>query len=168
MAKTKLHGNPINTIGELPKVGSMAQDFVLTATDLSDHSLAEYKGKNILMNIYPSIDTGVCSTSVRTFNERATAMENTIVLGISRDLPFALERFCAAEGIDKVYTLSELRSRDFGKEYGLEIVDGPMAGLLARAVILIDVTGKIRYTQLVDEIVHEPDYDAAIAAIKAL
>ncbi|MCB5252279.1 MAG: thiol peroxidase [Candidatus Cloacimonadaceae bacterium] len=168
MAKIKLHGNPINTNAELPKVGSMAQDFVLTATDLSDHSLPEYKGKNILMNIYPSIDTGVCSTSVRTFNERATAMENTIVLGISRDLPFALERFCAAEGIDKVYTLSELRSRDFGKEYGLEIVDGPMAGLLARAVILIDVTGKIRYTQLVDEIVHEPDYDAAIAAIKAL
>ena len=168
MAKTKLHENPVNTNAELPKVGSMAQDFVLTATDLSDHNLAEYKGKNILMNIYPSIDTSVCSLSVSTFNEKATAMENTIVLGISRDLPFALQRFCAAEGIDKVYTLSDLRSRDFGRKYGLEMVDGPMAGLLARAVILIDEKGVIRYTQLVDEITHEPDYDAAIAALKAL
>lgn len=168
MAKVKLHGDPVNTNAELPKIGSMAQDFVLTATDLSDHSLAEFKGKNILMNIYPSIDTGVCSTSVSTFNEKATALKNTIVLGISRDLPFALKRFCAAEGIDKVYTLSDLRSRDFGRKYGLEMVDGPMAGLLARAVILIDTEGKIRYIQLVDEIVHEPDYDAAIAAVKAL
>jgi thiol peroxidase len=146
----------------------MAPDFVLTATDLSDHSLAEYKGKRILMNIYPSIDTGVCSTSVRTFNERAAALENTVILGISRDLPFALQRFCAAEGIDKVYTLSDLRSRDFGQKYGIEMIDGPMAGLLARAVILIDEAGKVRYTQLVDEITHEPDYDAAIAALKAL
>lgn len=168
MAKIKLHENPVNTNAELPKIGSMAPDFVLTATDLSDHSLAEYKGKRILMNIYPSIDTGVCSTSVRTFNERAAALENTVILGISRDLPFALQRFCAAEGIDKVYTLSDLRSRDFGQKYGIEMIDGPMAGLLARAVILIDEAGKVRYTQLVDEITHEPDYDAAIAALKAL
>lgn len=120
------------------------------------------------MNIYPSIDTGVCSLSVSTFNAKAAALENTIILGISRDLPFALGRFCAAEGIDKVFTLSDLRSRDFGQKYGLEMVDGPMAGLLARAVILIDEKGVVRYTQLVDEIVHEPDYEAAIAAVKAL
>ncbi len=167
MAQLKLKGNPINTIADLPEVGSMARDFVLTANDLSDHSLSDYKGKKLLLNIYPSIDTGVCATSVRKFNAAAAALENTVVLGISRDLPFALSRFCGAEGIDKVYTLSEMKDRNFGKEYGLEIVDGPMAGLLARAVIIIDEAGRIVYTQLVDDIVHEPDYEAALKALKA-
>lgn len=166
MAKLKLHGNPINTNSALPRIGSKAKDFVLTANDLSDHSLAEYKGKKILLNIYPSIDTGVCAMSVRKFNAEAAKMKNTVVLGISRDLPFALGRFCGAEGIDKVFTLSELRGRDFGKAYGVEIVDGPMAGLLARAVIIIDETGKIIYRQLVEDIIIEPDYKAALKALK--
>ena len=166
MAQIKLKGSPINTVGEIPAVGSKAMDFMLTAQDLSDHSLPEYKGKKILLNIYPSIDTGVCAASVRRFNLEAAALENTVVLGISRDLPFALGRFCGAEGIDKVHTLSELRNRDFGKSYGLEIVDGPMAGLLARAVLIIDENGKLIYSQLVDDIVHEPDYAAALKALK--
>ncbi|MCB5234106.1 MAG: thiol peroxidase [Candidatus Cloacimonetes bacterium] len=166
MSKIKLHGNPINTIGELPEKGSIAKDFVLTSGDLSDVSLSDYRGKKVLLNIFPSIDTGVCAASVRRFNMEAAALENTVVLGISRDLPFALQRFCGAEGIDKVFTLSEMRNRDFGKEYGIEIVDGPMAGLLARAVVVIDEAGKIVYTQLVDDIVHEPDYEAALSALK--
>lgn len=166
MANLKLHGNPINTNSTLPALGSKAKDFVLTASDLLDHSLSEYMGKKILLNIFPSIDTGVCAASVRKFNVEAAKLENTIVLGISRDLPFALARFCGAEGIDKVFTLSELRSRDFGKAYGLEIIDGPMAGLLARAVIIIDEAGKIIYTQLVEDITFEPDYQAALKALK--
>ena len=166
MAKTKLQGHPINTSGALPRLGSKAKDFVLTAGDLSDKTLADFKGKKILMNIFPSIDTGVCATSVRTFNKEAAKLKNTVVLGISRDLPFALSRFCGAEGIDKVHTLSELRSRDFGKAYGLELVDGPLAGLLARAVIIVDPDGKIVYRELVDDITHEPDYKAALKALK--
>lgn len=166
MAKLKLHGNPINTTGSLPRIGTKAKDFVLTANDLSDHSLSDYAGKKILLNIYPSIDTGVCAMSVRKFNAEAAKVKNAVVLGISRDLPFALGRFCGAEGIDKVFTLSELRNRDFGKAYGLEIADGPMAGLLARAVIVIDASGKIVYRELVDDIVHEPDYKAALKALK--
>jgi thiol peroxidase len=166
MAKLKLHGNPINTIGNLPRIGSKAKDFVLTDSKLQDHTLADYKGKKILLNIYPSIDTGVCAASVRKFNAEAAKTPKTVVLGISRDLPFALGRFCAAEGIDKLFTLSELRNREFGKSYGLEIVDGPMAGLLARAVIIIDADGKIIYRQLVEDIVQEPDYKAALKALK--
>jgi len=167
MAQIKLQGNPINTSGNLPKIGSLAKDFVLTANDLSDHRLSDYKGKKIIINIYPSIDTGVCAASVRRFNQEAASLSDTVVLGISRDLPFALGRFCGAEGIDKVYTLSEMRNREFGKEYGLEIVDGPMAGLLARAVIVIDKDGKVVYTELVDDITHEPNYEAALKALKA-
>jgi thiol peroxidase len=166
MAKLKLHGNPIKTSGSLPRIGCKAKDFILTANDLSDHSLAEYQGKKVLLSIYPSIDTGVCAMSVRKFNAEAAKVKNAVVLGISRDLPFALGRFCGAEGIDKVFTLSELRNRDFGKAYGLEIVDGPMAGLLARAVIVIDTSGKVVYRELVDDIVHEPDYKAALKALK--
>ncbi len=166
MAQIKLHGNPINTIGELPQPGAFLGDFTLTAQDLGDHNLAEYKGKKVLLNIFPSIDTGVCAASVRRFNVEAAKLENTVVLGISRDLPFALARFCGAEGIDKVFTMSELRNREFGKQSGLEIVDGPMAGLLARAVIILDERGKVTYSQLVDDIVHEPDYEAALAALK--
>jgi thioredoxin-dependent peroxiredoxin len=166
MTQIKLKGNPINTSGKLPEIGYAAKDFVLTANDLSDHKLSDYKGHKVLLNIYPSIDTGVCAASVRRFNTEAAALENTVVLGISRDLPFALGRFCGAEGIDKVYTLSEMRNREFGKSYGLEIIDGPMAGLLARAVVIIDESGKILYTELVDDIVHEPDYAAALAVLK--
>ncbi|GAB1366189.1 thiol peroxidase [Candidatus Cloacimonadaceae bacterium] len=167
MAKLKLHGNPINTIGAMPRLGSKAKDFCLTDNKLEDKSLADFAGKRILLNIFPSIDTGVCAMSVRKFNAEAAKLKNTVVLGVSRDLPFALGRFCGAEGIDKVYTLSELRNRDFGKAYGLEIIDGPMAGLLARAVIIIDENGKIIYRELVDDIVHEPDYKAAIKALKS-
>jgi len=166
MAKTKLQGHPINTNGALPRLGCKAKDFVLTAGDLSDKTLADFKGKKILMNIFPSIDTGVCATSVRTFNKEAAKLKNTVVLGISRDLPFAQARFCGAEGIDKVYTLSELRGREFGRAYGLEIVDGPMAGLVARAVIVVDTDGKVVYRELVDDITHEPDYKAALKALK--
>lgn len=166
MAQIKLNGMPINTIGVMPANGSQAPEFHLTAGDLSDHTLSEYKGKRILLNIYPSIDTGVCATSVRKFNAEAAAGDNTVVLGISRDLPFALGRFCGAEGIDKVFTLSEMRNRDFGKAYGLEIMDGPMAGLLARAVVVIDEQGTVVYSQLVDDIIHEPDYQAALDALR--
>lgn len=166
MAKIKLNGTPINTIGEIPAAGARALSFILTAQDLSDHTLDEYRGKRILLNIYPSIDTGVCAASVRRFNIEAAALENTVVLGVSRDLPFALGRFCGAEGIDKVYTLSEMRNRDFGIAYGLEIEDGPMAGLLARAVVVIDENGKVIYSELVDDIVHEPNYEAALRALK--
>ncbi len=166
MAQIKLKGNPINTIGNPPELGSAAKDFVLTANDLSDHKLSDYKGKNILLNVYPSIDTGVCAASVRRFNQEAAALKDTVVLGISRDLPFALSRFCGAEGIERVYTLSEMKDRKFGKEYGLEIVDGPMMGLLARAVIVIDPAGKVLYTELVEDIVQEPNYEAALKALK--
>ncbi|PKN73354.1 MAG: thiol peroxidase [Candidatus Cloacimonetes bacterium HGW-Cloacimonetes-3] len=166
MAKLKLHGNPINTNGSLPRIGSKAKEFILTDNKLQDHTLADFQGKKILLNIYPSIDTGVCAMSVRKFNSEAAKTPRTVVLGISRDLPFALGRFCAAEGIDKLFTLSELRSHDFGKAYGLEIVDGPMAGLLARAVVIINEEGKVIYRELVEDIVQEPDYKAALKALK--
>lgn len=167
MAQIKLHGNPINTIGELPALGSVAPAFTLTASDLSDHALADYSGKRVVLNIFPSIDTGVCAASVRRFNQEAGDLDNTVVLGASRDLPFALGRFCGAEGIEWVYTLSEMKNRDFGKAYGVEIVDGPMQGLLARAVVIIDTDGKVIYTQLVSEITEEPDYEAALKVLKA-
>lgn len=166
MAKLKLQGNPINTNSALPRLGSKAKDFVLTPANLQDVSLADFTGKKILLNIFPSIDTGVCAMSVRKFNAEAAKLKNTVVLGVSRDLPFALARFCGAEGIDKVITLSELRTREFGQAYGLELVDGPMAGLLARAVIIIDTDGKIIYRELVADIVQEPDYKAALKALK--
>ena len=165
MAQLKLHRNPINTNSNLPEIGSPAPDFNLTSADLQDHTLSEYAGKKLLLNIFPSIDTPVCATSVRKFNAEAANLTNIQVLCISRDLPFALARFCGAEGIDKVQTLSELRNRSFGQNYGLEIIDGPMAGLLARAVVIIDEKGLIVYTQLVDDIVHEPDYEAALKAL---
>lgn len=166
MAKTKFKSNTVNTSGALPRIGCKAKDFLLTNTDLEDKPLADFKGKKILLNIFPSIDTGVCATSVRTFNKEATKLKNTVVLGVSRDLPFALGRFCGAEGIEHVHTLSELRNRDFGKDYGVEMVDGPLAGLLARAVIIIDENGKVIYRELVDDIIHEPDYKAALKALK--
>jgi len=166
MAKLKLQGNPINTNGALPRIGTKAKAFSLVSAQLNDVKLEDYKGKKLVLNIFPSIDTGVCAMSVRKFNAEAAKLKDTVVLCISRDLPFAMNRFCGAEGIDKVVTLSELRDRSFGSAYGLEIVDGPMAGLLARAVIVIDKDGKVVYRELVDDIVHEPDYKSALKSLK--
>ena len=166
MAHTKLHGSPVTTTGEMPAIGTLALGVKLTTGELKDIDLADFRGKKVLLNIYPSIDTGVCAMSVRKFNAEAAALENTMVLGVSRDLPFALGRFCGAEGINRVLTLSEMRDRSFGKAYGVEITDGPMAGLLARSVVVIDEQGKVVYTELVDDIVHEPNYDAALKALK--
>lgn len=162
----KLKGNPIHISGNLPANGSAAPDFVLTKTDMSDVSLKDFKGKKIVLNIFPSVDTPVCALSVKKFNEEASKLQNTVVLCVSEDLPFALSRFCGAEGIKNVVPVSDLRKRNFGKAYGLDIVDGPIAGLLARAVIVIDENGKVKYTQLVPEIAQEPDYAAALAALK--
>lgn len=160
-----LKGNPIHTVGSLPETGSQAPAFSLTKTDLSDVCLADLKGKRVILNIFPSIDTAVCAMSVRKFNEAASRLENTEVLCASLDLPFAHNRFCGAEGIEGVSSVSELRNRDFGNDYGLRIIDGPLAGLLSRAVVVIDENGKVIYTEQVPEIGQEPDYESAIAAL---
>jgi thiol peroxidase len=160
-----LGGKPIHTIGKLPAVGTPVKNFTLTGVDLADKTFADYKGKYVIMNIFPSVNTGVCSRSVRKFNEDAASLKNTTVLCISKDLPFAQKQFCGAEGINNVVMLSDFRS-DFGSVYGVKIADGPMKGLLSRAVIVIDPAGKIVYEQQVPEIGQEPDYTAAIAAIK--
>ncbi|HBM14907.1 MAG TPA: thiol peroxidase [Lentisphaeria bacterium] len=167
MAKTNLKGNPVNTVGDLPAAGSSAIDFTLTKNDLSDVTLKDFKGSKIVLNIFPSVDTPVCATSVRKFNEKAAALTNTKVLCVSRDMPFAHARFCGAEGIKNVTTLSELRTCDFGKKYGVRIADGPLAGLLARSIIVIDSAGKVAYTQLAPEITEEIDYEKALAAVNA-
>lgn len=164
MATTHLQGNPVQTVGELPALGSETPNFMTTKSDLSDLRLAEFAGKTVLLNIFPSIDTGVCAASVRRFNVEAASRPEVQVIGVSMDLPFALDRFCAAEGIDHVITTSAFRS-DFGDVYGVKLADSPMAGLLARAVIVIDPEGKVKYTQLVDEITTDPDFDAALAAL---
>lgn len=166
MKEIKLKGNPIHITGNIPAKGDMVPDFVLTKTDMSDVSLKDFKGKKVVLNIFPSIDTGVCAMSVRKFNEEAAKLDNTVVLCISEDLPFAHARFCSAEGIKNVVSLSDLRKKDFGKKYGIEILDGPITGLLARTVIVVDENGKVKYVQLVPEIAQEPDYAAAIAALK--
>ncbi|MBP7902001.1 MAG: thiol peroxidase [Spirochaetes bacterium] len=158
MAKITLKGNIINTLGNLPEIGSAAKDFLLTKTDLSDVSLKDFSGKRIVMNIFPSVDTGVCATSVRRFNAELDKMKNTVVLCISVDLPFAHQRFCGAEGLNNVISLSEMRIRKFGEDYGVRIIDGPLAGIFSRAVIVIDEAGKIIYTEQVPEIAQEPDY----------
>jgi thioredoxin-dependent peroxiredoxin len=160
-----LGGKAIHTVGMLPATGTQAKDFVLTGVDLKDKTLPDFKGKYVIMNIFPSVNTGVCSKSVRKFNEDAAGLKNTTVLCISKDLPFAQKAFCGAEGIDHVVMLSDFRT-DFGNAYGVQIADGPMKGLLSRAVIVIDPNGKIVYEQQVPEIGQEPDYAAAIAAIK--
>ena len=162
MASITLQGNTIHTSGELPSVGSTAPDFVLVTDELSEVSLSDYKGKRVVMNIFPSIDTGTCATSVRKFNEKASQLDNTVVLCISRDLPFAMSRFCAAEGLDNVKTLSDFRNGSFGKSYQLLITDGPLKGLLSRVVILLDENGDIQYTEQVPEIADEPDYDKVL------
>jgi len=166
MAQITLKGNAIQTKGELPKTGSKAPDFKLTKADLSDITLKDFAGKKVLLNIYPSIDTGICAMSVRKFNQDAANIENTVVIGVSRDLPFALARFCGAEGIDKVITTSELRDANFGESYGVRIATGAMAGLLSRAVVVIDAAGNVVYTEQVPEIAQEPNYDAALKALK--
>ena len=160
-----LGGNPIHTIGKLPAVGTEVKDFTLTGMDLNDKILADFKGKYIVMNIFPSVNTGVCAKSVRKFNEDAAKLENTTVLCISKDLPFAQKAFCGAEGIENVVMLSDFRN-DFGKNYGVQLVDGPMKGLLSRAVIVVNPEGKIVYEEQVPEIGQEPNYEAAIHAIK--
>ena len=166
MAKIKLKGNEINTIGNLPGIGKLAPDFTLTKTDLLDVSLSDYKGKKVILNIFPSLDTTVCAMSVRRFNAEAEKLDNTVVLCISRDLPFAHKRFCTTEGLENVASLSELRNDWFSKKYGVKIIDSPMAGLMARAVIILDENLKVIYTELVPEIVQEPDYEKALEELK--
>jgi len=165
MAQITLKGNPINTVGDLPEVGAQAPDFKLTAGDLSDVTLENYAGKKLVLNIFPSLDTDVCAASVRRFNEEAAGLDNTDVLCISKDLPFAQSRFCGAEGLDNVTTLSCFRYRTFGDNYGVRIVDGPIAGLMARAIVVIDEGGKVIYTEQVPEIAQEPDYASTLVAI---
>lgn len=163
MATTALKGTPVQTVGELPSVGSAAPGFTVTGTDLAEISSADLQGR-VVLNIFPSIDTGVCAASVRRFNELAAGLEDTTVLCVSEDLPFAHARFCGAEGIDKVRTGSAFRS-DFGTKFGVTQADGPMRGLLARAVVVLDADGKVSYTELVPDISQEPDYDGALAAL---
>jgi thiol peroxidase len=165
MATVTLKGNTIHTSGDLPGVGSKAPSFKLTKSDLSDLSLEELSGKKIILNIFPSIDTAVCATSVRKFNEKASSLGNTSVLCISRDLPFAQARFCGAEGLKNVITLSEMKDKNFGESYGITIKDGPLTGLLARSVVVLDEKGSVIYTELVPEITQEPDYEKALSAI---
>jgi thiol peroxidase len=165
MAQTALEGNPVNLAGELPAVGSTAPDFKLVNGDLADVGLSDFAGKKKLLNIVPSLDTGVCATSTKKFNEAMAGKSDAIALVISADLPFASKRFCSMEGIENVTALSMMRSRNFGKEYGVLIEDGPLAGILARAVVVLNADNKVLYTQLVPEITQEPDYDAAVAAL---
>ena len=165
MANITFKGNPVHTIGELPQKGSTAPDFKLVRGDLSEAGLSDFKGKYVVLNIFPSLDTGVCAASVRRFNKDATSLTNTVVLGISADLPFAAGRFCSAEGIENVITLSTFRSDAFAKDYGLLMTSGPLKGLLARAVVVVDPSGKVIYTELVSEIAQEPDYHSAINSI---
>lgn len=165
MAKITLRGNAINTSGNLPVNGSKAPDFKLVKSDLGSLSLEELKGKKVILNISPSLDTSVCATAVRKFNQMAAGRENTVVLAITKDLPFASGRFCTTEGITNVTTLSGFRDQAFGKAYGVELVDGPMAGLYARSVVVIDEHGIVKYSELVPETVNEPDYERALAAL---
>jgi thiol peroxidase len=165
MAQTKLGENIVNTNGTLPAAGSAAPDFSLSNNDLQNKSLKDYTGKNLVLNIFPSIDTRVCAMSVREFNKRAATLPDTTVLCISKDLPFAFKRFCGAEGITNVETLSDFRDKSFSKNYGVDMVDGGLAGLMARAVVVIDKQGKVKYTELVPTIGQEPDYEAALKAI---
>ena len=166
MAKVTLKGNPCNTNGELPAVGSQAPEFKLVAGDLSEASLATYAGKKKLLNIVPSLDTPTCAVSTRKFNEYASDHEDTVTLIVSADLPFAQGRFCSSEGLKNVAPLSMMRSRDFANDYGVLLRDGPLAGITARAVVVLDKDNKVLYTQLVPEIAQEPDYQAALAALE--
>jgi len=164
MASITLHGNPINICGDLPAHGSPAPAFTLTNGKLEDVNLGDYSGKKKILNIVPSLDTPTCATSTRKFNEQASNLDNTVVLIVSADLPFAQGRFCEAEGLNDVIPLSTMRS-SFSDDYGVTIVDGPLAGITARAIVVIDENDNVIYTQLVDEIGDEPDYDSALAAL---
>ncbi|MES0491928.1 MAG: thiol peroxidase [Leptospirales bacterium] len=166
MAEITLKGNKINTIGELPAKGQKAPDFKLTKTDLADISLNDFTGKRVVLNIFPSLDTPTCASSVRKFNAEVSKLNNTSVVCVSMDLPFAHKRFCTTEGIENVVSASELRERGFGEAYGVRIQDGPMAGLFSRAVVVLNETGEIIYTEQVPEIVDEPNYEAAIQALQ--
>ena len=166
MTKITLKGNPIDTNGTLPEVGTKAPDFSLVATDLSNKSLEDYKGKKIVLNIFPSLDTEVCALSVAKFNKEVQNYDNAVVLCISADMPFAHNRFCSTNGYTNVINLSNFRDENFGKDYGVKITTGPMAGLLSRAVVVLDESGKIVYTEQVPEIAQEPDYDKALQYLK--
>ena len=164
MTDITLDGTPVHTHGSLPAVGTKAPGFTLVGNDLSPVALADFAGSRLILNVFPSVDTGICATSVRTFNERAAGLENTKVLCISRDLPFAQARFCGAEGIENVTVASDFRTT-FGETYGVTMINGPLEGLLARAVIVLDEKGNVTHSQLVPEIKQEPDYEAALAAL---
>jgi thiol peroxidase len=164
MATTSLRGNPVHTVGDLPAVGDKAPAFTLTGGDLSDVSSDSFAGSRVVLNIFPSLDTATCAASVRRFNELAASLDNTVVLCVSADLPFAMRRFCTTEGIENVVTGSAFRS-SFGTDYGVVMTDGTMRGLLARSVVVVDADGSVLHTQVVPDIGTEPDYDAAIAAL---
>lgn len=166
MATITLKGNQIQTVGNLPAKGSKATDFKLVKTDLSQLSLDDLKGKKVVFNIFPSLDTDVCAASVRRFNQEASNLENTVVVCVSKDLPFAHNRFCSTEGLNNVVNASDFRDGSFGEKYGVTIADGPLAGLHSRAVVVLDEEGKVVYTEQVPEIVEEPDYEAALMAVK--
>lgn len=166
MAGVTLGGNPITVLGNFPQPGQTAPDFKLVGKDLKDVSLADYAGKRKVLNIVPSLDTGVCATSARKFNEKAAGLNNAVVLTISADLPFAMGRFCTAEGIQNVIPLSLMRGREFLRNYGVEIASGPLSGAAARAVVVLDENNKVLHSELVPEIKTEPNYDAALAALK--
>ena len=161
-----LKGNPCHTYGNIPVVGEKAPCFTLVDKDLKEVHCMDYRDKRVVLNVFPSVDTDVCAASVRRFNKEAAAMKDTVVICVSMDLPFALSRFCAANGIENVVVTSAFRSPMFGQKYGLQLVDGPLAGLLARAVLVLDEEDKVLYSQLVNEITMEPDYEAALAALK--
>lgn len=164
MAQTALGGNPVSTVGDLPKVGDSAPDFTLTGSDLTDVTKESLAGRRVVLNIFPSIDTPTCAASVREFNKRASALDNTAVVCVAADLPFAMGRFCGAEGISNVSVASTFRS-EFGDAFGVRLADGKLAGLMARAVVVLDENGTVVHSQLVPEIANEPDYDAAIASL---
>ena len=165
MATVTLGGNPVNTNATLPAVGSVAPQFQLVANDLSEVSLESFKGQKVILNIFPSIDTATCATSVRTFNKMANDLENTKVLCISRDLPFAQKRFCGSEGLENVVNLSDFRNGTFGNDYGLTLVDSALKGLHARAIVVLDENGVVKHTELVSEIANEPNYENALKAL---
>ena len=166
MATVTLKGNPVTVAGNLPKKGDAASDFSLTGKDLGDVSLKNYAGKRKVLNIVPGLDTPTCAQSTRVFNQKASGMNNTVVLVVPADLPFAMSRFCSAEGLNNVVTLSTFRGRDFHARYGVDVADGPLKGLTARAVVVLDENNKVLHSELVPEIANEPNYDAALSALK--
>lgn len=164
MAQITLKGNPCNTSGQLPAAGAKAPDFKLVAGDLSEQTLGDFAGKTVVLNIVPSLDTPVCGLSAKAFNEKAGSLGNAVVVNVSMDLPFAQKRFCESNQLEHVHNLSSFRGGDFGQDYGVQIVDGPLAGLLARAIVIVDGEGIVKYTELVPEIAQEPNYEAALSA----